>query len=35
MADYQLFINGEYVDDARTPVTDLPTMAARAEDVLD
>ena len=28
-------VNGEYVDDARTPVTDLPTMAARAEDVLD
>lgn len=28
-------VSGEYVDDTRTPVTDVPTMAARAEDLLD
>ena len=28
-------VSGEYVDDTKTPVTDLPTMAARAEDLLD
>ncbi len=28
-------VSGEYVDDTRTPSTDLPTMAARAEDLLD
>lgn len=28
-------VNGEYVDDTRTPVADLPTMARRAEDLRD
>ena len=28
-------VNGEYVDDARTPLTDVPTMAANAEELLD
>lgn len=28
-------VNGEYVDDARTPVTELPTMATSADELLD
>ena len=28
-------VSGEYVDDARTPVTDLPTMSASADELLD
>ncbi|MCW2738814.1 serine/threonine-protein kinase [Nocardioides sp.] len=28
-------VSGEYVDDTTTPVTDLPTVAARADDLLD
>lgn len=28
-------VNGEYVDDARTPVTELPTMASSADELLD
>jgi hypothetical protein len=28
-------VNGEYVDDTRTPATDLPTMAANADELLD
>jgi eukaryotic-like serine/threonine-protein kinase len=28
-------VNGEYVDDAKTPVTDLPTMAAGSDELLD
>jgi serine/threonine-protein kinase len=28
-------VSGEYVDDTKTPVTDLPTMAGRPEDLLD
>jgi eukaryotic-like serine/threonine-protein kinase len=28
-------VNGEYVDDTRTPMTELPTMSAKAEDLLD
>jgi serine/threonine-protein kinase len=28
-------VNGEFVDDVRTPVTELPTMASRPEELLD